>query len=74
MTTGLSDNDKQARVDSDIRSLCVCELISLDQKGHVESLSVTLLLDKESKSRESCLLSDTTKSFNAKISTFMWVF
>ncbi len=52
MATAFSDNDKQTSVDCDIRSLCVCELISLDQKGRVVSLSVTLLLCKESKSRE----------------------
>ncbi len=51
MTTALSDNDKQVSVYSDIRSLCVCELISLDQKGRVVSVSVTPLLEKESKTR-----------------------
>lgn len=48
MTTDLSHNDKQASVYSDIRSLCVRELISLDQKGRVFSLSVTPLLYRES--------------------------
>lgn len=60
MTINSSDSDKQASVQWHSITVCVCGLISLDQKGRVVSLSVTLWQNQK-ESGESYLLTATPR-------------